>query len=64
MMRRGILEGLGVKTFVLDEADEMLSMGFRDQIYDVFTMLGKEVQVVLASATMPVEALEMTEVLF
>lgn len=31
--------------FVLDEADEMLSRGFKDQIYDIFTKLPTNVQV-------------------
>lgn len=31
--------------FVLDEADEMLSRGFKDQIYDVFKSLPNDVQV-------------------
>ena len=31
--------------FVLDEADEMLSRGFKDQIYDVFKTLNEEIQV-------------------
>lgn len=31
--------------FVLDEADEMLSRGFKDQIYDVFRLLPNDVQV-------------------
>jgi translation initiation factor 4A len=30
---------------VLDEADEMLSRGFKDQIYDVFRHLNSEIQV-------------------
>lgn len=34
-----------IKVFVLDEADEMLSRGFKDQIYDVFKNLPAEVQV-------------------
>jgi len=46
---------------VLDEADEMLSRGFKDQIYDVFQGLPSSVQVGLFSATMPPEALEITE---
>jgi len=50
-----------IKTFVLDEADEMLSRGFKDQIYDVFQALPANVQVGLFSATMPPEALEITE---
>jgi len=47
-------------TFVLDEADEMLSRGFKDQIYDIFKCLPPNVQVCLFSATMPPEILDMT----
>ncbi|PIO76301.1 helicase protein [Teladorsagia circumcincta] len=46
--------------FVLDEADEMLSRGFKDQIYEVFKTLPQEVQVVLLSATMPSDVLDVT----
>merc|ERR1712149_92943 len=47
-------------TFVLDEADEMLSRGFKDQIYDIFKTLPPNVQVCLFSATMAPEILELT----
>mmetsp|Transcript_70692 Transcript_70692/g.153509 ORF Transcript_70692/g.153509 Transcript_70692/m.153509 type:complete len:392 (+) Transcript_70692:115-1290(+) len=47
-------------TFVLDEADEMLSRGFKEQIYDIFKTLPPDVQVCLFSATMPPEILDMT----
>jgi len=47
--------------FVLDEADEMLSRGFKDQIYDVFKNLNSSIQVILLSATMPAEVLEVTK---
>merc|ERR1712137_1117052 len=46
--------------FVCDEADEMLSRGFKDQIYDIFKTLPPNVQVCLFSATMPPEILDMT----
>jgi translation initiation factor 4A len=49
-----------VKMFVLDEADEMLSRGFKEQIYDVFQLLPASTQVVLLSATMPQDVLEVT----
>jgi translation initiation factor 4A len=49
-----------MKMFVLDEADEMLSRGFKEQIYDVFQLLPTETQVVLLSATMPADVLEVT----
>jgi len=47
--------------FVLDEADEMLSRGFKDQIYDIFQILPSTVKVALFSATMPGDALEITQ---
>ncbi|GMM54861.1 translation initiation factor eIF4A [Maudiozyma humilis] len=49
-----------IKMFILDEADEMLSSGFKEQIYQVFTMLPPTTQVVLLSATMPKDVLEVT----
>jgi len=60
MIDRRALDVRAVKLFVLDEADEMLSRGFTDQIYDVFRKLPENVQVGLFSATMPDEVLEMT----
>jgi len=61
MIGRNALRLAKLKMFVLDEADEMLSRGFKDQIYDVFQYLPSEVQVCLFSATMPVEILNMTK---
>ncbi|KAF3447284.1 hypothetical protein FNV43_RR12466 [Rhamnella rubrinervis] len=49
-----------IRMFVLDEADEMLSRGFKDQIYDIFQLLPSKIQVGVFSATMPPEALEIT----
>jgi len=49
-----------LQMFVLDEADEMLSRGFKDQIYDIFKTLPPNVQVCLFSATMPPEILDLT----
>lgn len=46
--------------FVLDEADEMLSRGFKDQIYDIFKRLPADVQVCLFSATMAPDMLDLT----
>jgi len=46
--------------FVLDEADEMLSQGFKEQIYDIFKTLPATVQVCLFSATMAPEILDLT----
>lgn len=60
MMNRRALNMDHVQLFVLDEADEMLSRGFKDQIYEVFRFLPEKVQVALFSATMPNEVLEVT----
>ncbi|XP_017476905.1 PREDICTED: ATP-dependent RNA helicase eIF4A-like [Rhagoletis zephyria] len=60
MVQRGYLKTKTIKIFVLDEADEMLSRGFKEQIYDVFQALDYEVQVILLSATMPQDVFEVT----
>jgi len=49
-----------LQIFVLDEADEMLSRGFKDQIYDIFKCLPPNIQVCLFSATMAPEILDLT----
>ena len=54
------LDSKSIKMFVLDEADEMLSRGFKEQIYDVFTTMPQNIQVILLSATMPNDVLEVT----
>uniref|UniRef100_A0A061SBT7 RNA helicase n=2 Tax=Tetraselmis sp. GSL018 TaxID=582737 RepID=A0A061SBT7_9CHLO len=60
MIKRRVLRTRAIKTLVLDEADEMLSQGFKEQIYDVYRYLPPDTQVVLVSATLPHEVLEMT----
>jgi ATP-dependent RNA helicase DeaD len=54
-MRRGSLDLAGLKTIVLDEADEMLRMGFIDDVEWVLEQAPEERQIVLFSATMPTE---------
>jgi len=61
MINRKVLNPKSIKLFVLDEADEMLSRGFKDQIYEVFQLLPQDTQVVLLSATMPADVLEVTK---
>ncbi|VAI63818.1 unnamed protein product [Triticum turgidum subsp. durum] len=60
MIKRRTLRTRAIKLLVLDEADEMLSRGFKDQIYDVYRYLPPELQVVLISATLPHDILEIT----
>ena len=52
-IRRGSLQLSGVRVVVLDEADEMLDMGFAEDIEAVLSEAPKERQTVLFSATMP-----------
>jgi translation initiation factor 4A len=61
LLKRKALDVSCLKLLILDEADEMLDRGFRDQIYDIFQMLKEDVQVAIFSATMPPEALEISE---
>lgn len=61
MAHRGILDLSRLAIFVLDEADEMLSRGFQNQIREIFQLFPKDSQVVLLSATMPQEVLELTD---
>jgi len=61
MLQRRRLDACSIRTLVLDEADEMLSAGFEQQIRDIFALLAADVQVGLFSATMPPEALAITE---
>lgn len=61
LINRKILRTSHIKMFVLDEADEMLSRGFKDQIHNVFKTLLSDVQVVLLSATMPPDVLEVSK---
>jgi translation initiation factor 4A len=62
MIQRGNLRLHKLKLFVLDEADQMLDRGFKDQIYEIFNSgLPRDTQVAIFSATMPDEALELTQ---
>ena len=60
MIRRKNLRTDSIKLFVLDEADEMLSKGFKDQIYDIFKYFNDNVQIALFSATMPEDILALS----
>lgn len=60
MIRRRNLRTRGIRMLVIDEADEMLNRGFKEQIYDIYRYLPPSTQVVLISATMPQEVLDMT----
>lgn len=55
MMNRNLIMTRSINIIVLDEADEMLSQGFKDQVYYIFQHLRENVQVALFSATLPNE---------
>lgn len=61
MIRRNHIQGSNVRMLVLDEADEMLSSGFNEQIYNIFQFMSSDIQVALFSATMPPELYSLTE---
>jgi len=60
MLRRKYLNPSHISLLILDEADEMLSSGFKDQIYNIFQFLNNNIQVGLFSATFPSELYNLT----
>jgi len=61
MIQRNHITSQTLRIFVLDEADEMLSMGFKEQILNIFRTLPGNIQVGLFSATMPEDMLKLTD---
>ncbi len=59
-IRRRTLKVEGIRTVILDEADEMLNMGFREDIESILADIPQEKQTVLFSATMPPEIMALT----
>ena len=55
MIRRKHLKTNDITLLILDEADELLSHGFKEQIYKIFQFMPNEIQIGLFSATMPSE---------
>ncbi len=60
-MRRHTLKMNNLKTMVLDEADEMLNMGFREDIETILKGIPEEHQTALFSATMPKAIMDITD---
>lgn len=61
MIQRRALQTRDLKILVIDEADEMLGRGFKEQLYDIYRHLPPSTQVVLVSATLPEEVLAITK---
>ena len=53
ILKRGHLNPASIKLIILDEADEMLSEGFREEVYFILNKLNKDIQIALFSATLP-----------
>lgn len=60
MIRRRHINANKLKLVILDEADEMLSSGFKEQVYNIFQYLNKNVQIALFSATLPNNIFQIT----
>lgn len=53
MLRRGVINTSFIKLIIMDEVDEMLSTGFKEQVYNIFQFMNEDIQIALFSATMP-----------
>lgn len=60
MIKRRVIVCDYIKTCVMDEADEMLSKGFKEQIREILNYMPEKCQVGLFSATMPQDVLDLT----
>jgi len=60
MIKRRYVNTNKLKLVILDEADEMLSFGFKEQVYNVFQYLNDNVQIALFSATLPNNIFQIT----
>jgi superfamily II DNA/RNA helicase len=61
MLKRKRLSAANFRLLIIDEADELLSAGFKDQVYNIFQYMPTTVQVALFSATMPTELSTLTD---
>jgi superfamily II DNA/RNA helicase len=61
MIRRRYLPTIAVKLLTFDEADEILSHGFKEDIHDIIQSVDKDAQICIFSATLPEEILELTD---
>ncbi len=60
MIRRRHINANNLKLVIIDEADEMLSYGFKEQIFNIFKYLNNTVQIALFSATLPTNIYQIT----
>jgi translation initiation factor 4A len=60
MIRRDKISTKKIKLVILDEADEMLSSGFKEQVYNILQNFNNDIQIALFSATLPSEIYNIT----
>ena len=61
MIEKGFINMSTLKIIVLDEADQMLDKGFKEQLNDIFKYVNKTSQISIYSATMPKDILYLSE---
>ena len=61
MINRGVINMSTLKLFVLDEADQMLNKGFKEQIIEILKYVPQESQIAIYSATIPNDILSLTK---
>ena len=61
MIRRGALVTNTIKVLIVDEADEMLAFGFKEQLQSIIQTLSTDAQIALFSATLPNFALDIVD---
>lgn len=61
MIQRATLDLRKLSILFIDEADEMLGMGFKEQVYDIYRYVPSKAQIVLVSATLPPDVQQMSE---
>ena len=61
MLNRNHIKGDDIKLIIMDEADEMLSAGFKEQVYNIFQNINSDVQIGLFSATVPEDVRDLSD---
>ena len=61
MIQKRYLETKNIKLLIFDEADEILSYGFKESIYNIIKYIPVETQICIYSATMPNDVIELTD---
>ena len=61
MFQRNKINGQSIKLLILDEADEMLSLGFKEQVHNIFQYFNDDIQVAIFSATLPTHIYSITD---